>query len=514
MAAYDRTMTRAARRWTAALAVTAATLGAGALAQAASAPTATTGAATSLTPTGATLGATVNPGGQSTTVAFDYGTSSAYGSSTATQNVGSGTDAKDVTAKLSGLQPATTYHFRVSAANASGTKAGSDATFTTPSAPTVKTGTVSAVSTGQATVSATVTPHGQATTIVFDYGTSTAYGSTTAAQNAGSGTSAVTIKATITGLKPGTRYHVRPRAKNATGSANGADVSFTTTTAAGPLATTSAATNVGATTATLPGSVTPRGVATQAYAQYGTSTKYGASTARVSAGSGTKAVTVRPVATRLKPSTRYHYRIVAVNSAGTTTRGADRTFTTAKATATTVLVASPNPVPYGRGTEVRGQVTGGGAASARVTLTVQPFPFTASSTLQSRIADRNGRFTVPLASLRMTTRVSAGVVAGGTTLRTRILRIGVRPSVRTTIARVGARRVRFSGTIRPGGAATVWLRKVGEHSTITVRRVRARGRFSITILRPRTRGIYRIRVRTDTRTLQRFDSRPRAVAGR
>lgn len=507
-------MTRAARRSAAAIAAAAAALAAGALAQAASSPTATTGAASSLTPTSATLAASVNPNGQSTTVAFDYGTSSAYGSSTATQSAGSGSAAKDVTAKLTGLQPATTYHFRVSAANASGTIAGKDATFTTPSAPTVKTGAVSAVSTAQATVSATVNPHGEATTLVFDYGTSTAYGATTGTQSAGQGTSTVTIKATLKGLRAGTRYYVRARAKNATGSASGADVAFTTTKAAAPTVATSAATSIAATTATLPGSVNPRGVATQAYAEYGTSTKYGATTARISAGSGTKAVTVRPVASGLKAATRYHYRVVAVNAAGTTTRGADRTFTTAKATAATTLVASSNPVPYGRGTEVRGQVTGGGASNARVTLVVQPFPFTVSSTLPTRIADSKGRFAVPLPSLRMTTRVSAQVVAPGATLRTRILRIGVRPSVRVSITRVGAGRVRFSGAIRPGGAATVWLRKVGARSTITVRRVRAQGRFTITIARPRTRSLYRIRVRTDNRALQRFDGRTRAVAGR
>ena len=98
-------------------------------------PAATTGAAQSLTTTGATVTGSVNPNGQATTYHFDYGTSTAYGSSTATANLPAGTTAAAVSAVLSGLTPGTTYHYRVVAGNGSGTTTGTDATFTTATAP-------------------------------------------------------------------------------------------------------------------------------------------------------------------------------------------------------------------------------------------------------------------------------------------------------------------------------------------------------------------------------------------
>ena len=52
-------------------------------ATAAGPPTATTGAATSIGSTGATLNGTVSPNKQSTTVSFQYGTTMAYGATAA-----------------------------------------------------------------------------------------------------------------------------------------------------------------------------------------------------------------------------------------------------------------------------------------------------------------------------------------------------------------------------------------------------------------------------------------------
>jgi hypothetical protein len=99
----------------------------------ASAPTATSGAASSITTTGATLNGTVNDNGASTTVTFNYGLTNAYGSSvTATQSpVAAGAGSTAVSAGLTGLTCNTTYHFGVTATNSVNTTNGSDATFTT-----------------------------------------------------------------------------------------------------------------------------------------------------------------------------------------------------------------------------------------------------------------------------------------------------------------------------------------------------------------------------------------------
>ena len=56
---------------------------------AASAPTATTGDASAVTVSSAVVNATVNPNGSSTTYAFQYGTSTNYGSQTAATATGS-----------------------------------------------------------------------------------------------------------------------------------------------------------------------------------------------------------------------------------------------------------------------------------------------------------------------------------------------------------------------------------------------------------------------------------------
>jgi hypothetical protein len=64
-------------------------------------------------------------------VYFEYGTTTRYGSRTATQGAGSGLAARSVSAGISGLAAATTYHYRLVARSSAGTVAGADATFTT-----------------------------------------------------------------------------------------------------------------------------------------------------------------------------------------------------------------------------------------------------------------------------------------------------------------------------------------------------------------------------------------------
>ena len=76
----------------------------------------------------------MNPLGEPTQFYFEYGTDTKYGMKTPPAFAGQQIAARLVFATLSGLQPGTTYHYRLAAVNASGTTHGVDATFQTAAA--------------------------------------------------------------------------------------------------------------------------------------------------------------------------------------------------------------------------------------------------------------------------------------------------------------------------------------------------------------------------------------------
>jgi len=111
----------------------------------------------------------------------------------------------------------------------------STATFTvnvrlTGTVPTVVTGAASSVTTTSATLNATVNPNGaEVTKCEFEYGETTAYGKTASCTSLpGSGTSAVAVSASITGLTANITYHFRISATNVGGTNEGADATFGT----------------------------------------------------------------------------------------------------------------------------------------------------------------------------------------------------------------------------------------------------------------------------------------------
>jgi len=99
----------------------------------ASLPTVTTGAASAVASAGATLNGTVSSNGASTTVTFQFGSTTSYGNSAAaTQNpLPAGALGTAVSAAITGLTCNTAYHFRAVGLNSAGTANGADASFTT-----------------------------------------------------------------------------------------------------------------------------------------------------------------------------------------------------------------------------------------------------------------------------------------------------------------------------------------------------------------------------------------------
>jgi hypothetical protein len=96
------------------------------------------GEAKEVTPVSALLSGAVNTYGAASTYYFEYGLSAAYGTRTPTGLLAAApgepasATSSTVQAQITGLTPASAYHFRLVASNASGTTASADMTFTTP----------------------------------------------------------------------------------------------------------------------------------------------------------------------------------------------------------------------------------------------------------------------------------------------------------------------------------------------------------------------------------------------
>ncbi len=99
-------------------------------------PSVSSRAATSVSATGATLEASVNPRSLATSVRFEYGTSRSYGTSTADVAIGAGGSSTVVRVAVGALKPNTKYNFRAVATSAAGITRGSNRTFTTGKVPT------------------------------------------------------------------------------------------------------------------------------------------------------------------------------------------------------------------------------------------------------------------------------------------------------------------------------------------------------------------------------------------
>ena len=216
----------------------------------------------------ATFGAAVSPGGADTQVSFFYGTDPNLGSGTSTtsQDIGSGSSAVNVTASVAGLSPNTSYYVQAVTTNANGTTKGSIQNFTTGShivgLPAATTQAASSILTTSTTLTTgTSIPGGRHHGLVR-LGTSSnlATGTTTTAR-AGHRLREFLCPCDRTieqGLTPNTTYYFEVVATNAAGPAQGTIQSFTTA-AILPVATTAAASDVTTKSARLNGSVNPGG---------------------------------------------------------------------------------------------------------------------------------------------------------------------------------------------------------------------------------------------------------------
>jgi hypothetical protein len=219
-----------------------------------------------------------------------------------------------------------------------------------------------------------------------------------------------------------------------------------------PAVTTGGASAIAQSTATVHGSVNPRGAATTYYFQYGLTRKYTAQTAVTAAGAGTKRVRATGAISLLAPATRYHYRIIATNAKGATV-GKDRTFKTRRQPLGVSLAGTPNPVRTGSSTTLAGTLSGTGNANRQVVLQANPWPYTQGflNAANPQVTDAAGNFAFPILSVGVNTQYRV-LMPQKPEIQSPIVVVGTKVRVTTHVRvkrGVHAGHVRLSGSLLP-----------------------------------------------------------------
>ena len=270
------------------------------------------------------------------------------------------------TSSITGLTENTTYYVRAYATNSEGTSYGNEVSFKTSQVvgATVTTTAASAITTTTATSGGNITEDGGGSIISKGICWSTTENPTTSNSKTSDGTGTGSFTSSITGLTPGTLYHIRAYATNSSGTTYGADLTFTTEAITATL-TTSAVTNITMTTASSGGNITSDGgsAVTARGVCWSTSASPTVSGSHTSNGTGTGTFTSS--ISGLTANTNYYVRAYATNSAGTA-YGNEVTFTSGAPTLATVTTTAAGSITTTSAVS-GGNVTadGGAAVSAR-----------------------------------------------------------------------------------------------------------------------------------------------------
>jgi hypothetical protein len=217
-----------------------------------------------------------------------------------------------------------------------------------------------------------------------------------------------------------------------------------------PSVSTGGASNVSYSSATLSGSIDPRGQATNYSIDYGLTRSYGSQTPLSPAGNGTHTIRVSQLVIGLQPLTTYHYRITASSPAGAT-NGNDRSFTTPKMPLSVAITGVPSPVVFGSAFLVEGTLSGTGAANHEIVLQANPFPYAGGFKIvgNPELTNAAGAFSFPYLGLLENAQLRV-VTVGDPQVSSSVVLEDVAVRVSFHVRSVGRRGyVRLYGTVAP-----------------------------------------------------------------
>jgi hypothetical protein len=296
----------------------------------------TTEAATDVSGTAATLNGSVDGNGEETHYYFEWGFTSSYGHKEPATPMSLGSPTGHVSvpaAALSGLNPTTTYHYRLVGENSVGTTFGDDLAVTTLTFPRIEARQTTELKPTSVRLNALVEPtSGSVTTCEFEYGlTAGSYGSGTVPCEAGLPyTGETNASAEIAGLSPGTVYHYRVVLTSPAGTARQPDQTFSSAPLL-PTIASQALLSVSSSGASVSSDIEPGFGPTLYFVEFGETDAYGSSSpigGPVSADNQSHSVIMQ--INGLAQNRTYHFRAVAINFAGSA-HGPDQTFVTSGA---------------------------------------------------------------------------------------------------------------------------------------------------------------------------------------